>query len=281
MSELLEARMAPADDFVPAQSLWRKIEPAVLGASSILVLLLLWELLPQLVTLGAGTKMLFTTPSKVAVTLWNLIITGKLWTPLSVSAAGFAMGLVLSIAVGLPLGVVLGRSRTLNAMFDPFVTAFNATPRLVFLPLLMLWFGLGVTAKVVIVFIGALFPILINTYEGVRNADRGLINVVRSFGGSEWDVARLVVVPNALPYIIAGLRLAIGRAILGVVVAEFFGAEDGLGVVMVQAASRYQVDVVFAGLIVFAVLSLIMTGLVKLLEDRLGRWRPRQIADGS
>jgi len=279
MSEL--AQMAPAGDFVPAQSLWRRIEPVVLGGSSILVLLLLWELLPQLVTLGAGTKMLFTTPSKIAVTLWNLIVTGKLWAPLSVSAAGFTMGLVLSIVVGLPLGVLLGRSRTLNAMFDPFVTAFNATPRLVFLPLLMLWFGLGVTAKVVIVFIGALFPILINTYEGVRNADRGLINVVRSFGGSEWDVARLVVVPNALPYIIAGLRLAIGRAILGVVVAEFFGAEDGLGVVMVQAASRYQVDVVFAGLIVFAVLSLIMTGLVKLLEDRLGRWRPRQIADGS
>ena len=130
-------------------------------------------------------------------------------------------------------------------------------------------------------FIGALFPILINTYEGVRNADKLLINVVRSFGASEWDVARLVVVPNALPYIIAGLRLAIGRAILGVVVAEFFGAEQGLGVVMVQAASRYQVDVVFAGLIVFAVLSLIMTGMVKLLEDRLSRWRPQRLADGS
>ena len=282
MSELIETGMAPADGFaVPARSLWRQIEPAVLGGGSILVLLLLWELLPHIVTLQAGTKMLFTTPSRVAVTLWNMIVTGKLWPPLSVSAAGFVVGLGLSVLVGLPLGVVLGRSRTLNAMLDPFVTAFNATPRLVFLPLLMLWFGLGVTVKIVIVFIGALFPILINTYEGVRNADKGLINVVRSFGGSEWDVARLVVVPNALPYIVAGLRLAIGRAILGVVVAEFFGAEDGLGVVMVQAASRYQVDVVFAGLIVFAALSLIMTGLVKLLEDRLGRWRLRQIADGS
>ena len=282
MSQLLQTGMAPADNLAaPPRSLWRRIEPAVLGGGSILLLLLLWELLPQIVTLGAGTKMLFTTPSRVAVTLWNMIVTGKLWAPLSVSATGFVIGLGLSVLVGLPLGVVLGRSRTLNAMFDPFVTALNATPRLVFLPLLMLWFGLGVTAKVVIVFIGALFPILINTYEGVRNADKVLINVVRSFGASEWDVARLVVVPNALPYIVAGLRLAVGRAILGVVVAEFFGAEDGLGVVMVQAASRYQVDVVFAGLIVFAALSLIMTGLVKLLEDRLGRWRPRQIADGS
>ena len=121
--------------------------------------------------------------------------------------------------------------------------------------------------KVVIVFVGALFPLLINTYEGVRNADKTLINVVRSFGASEWDVARLVVVPNAMPYIIAGLRLAIGRAVLGVVVAEFFGSESGLGVMMVQAAGRYQVDVVFSGLIVFAALSLAMTAMVQMLEN--------------
>ena len=210
--------------------------------------------------MNAGTKLFFTTPSQIVGTLWRLFATGAIWKPLGVSASGFALGLALAIVVGLPLGVLIGRSRTLNAMLDPFITAFNATPRLVFLPLVMLWFGLGLWTKVVIVFIGALFPILINTYEGVRNADRTLINVVRSFGASEWDVARLVVVPNAMPYIIAGLRLAIGRAVLGVVVAEFFGSESGLGVMMVQAAGRYQVDVVFSGLIVFAALSLAMTG---------------------
>ena len=204
-----------------------------------------------------------------------MFATGTIWQPLGVSASGFALGLGLAIVVGLPLGVLIGRSRTLNAMLDPFVTAFNATPRLVFLPLLMLWFGLGLWSKVAIVFIGALFPILINTYEGVRNADKVLINVVRSFGAKEWDIARLVVVPNSLPYIIAGLRLAIGRAVLGVVVAEFFGSESGLGVMMVQAAGRYQVDIVFSGLIVFAALSLVMTALVQLLENRLGRWRPQ------
>jgi len=281
MSELLRAE-APSDSLAaPSRRLWRQIEPAALGAGSIVLMLLVWEALPHLVTFSAGTKMYLTTPSTVAVTLWTMMTTGTLWKPLSVSAAGFIIGLLFAIAVGLPLGVLLGRSRTLNAMLDPFITAFNATPRLVFLPLLMLWFGLGVWSKVVIVFIGALFPILINTYEGVRHADRLLINVVRSFGANEWDVARLVVVPNALPYIIAGLRLAIGRAILGVVVAEFFGAEEGLGVVMVQAASRYQVDVVFSGLIVFAVISLIMTGLVRMLEDRLSRWRPQRLADGG
>jgi NitT/TauT family transport system permease protein len=257
---------------------WQRFEPAILGFGSIVVLLLVWELLPRLITMQEGTKLFFTVPSEVGGTLWRMFATGTIWEPLGVSASAFAIGLAIAIAVGLPVGVLLGRSATLNAMFDPFITAFNATPRLVFLPLLLLWFGLGLWSKVMIVFIGALFPILINTYEGVRNADRVLINVVRAFGATEWGIARLVVVPNALPYIVVGLRLAIGRAVLGVVVAEFFGSEDGLGVVMVRAASRFQVDVVFAGLIVFAALSLLMTGLVKLLEDRLSRWRPQHIS---
>jgi NitT/TauT family transport system permease protein len=271
---------APADDAdAPPKSLWSQLEPGLLGIGSIMALLLIWELLPHLVTLSAGTQLFFTTPSKVAGTLWSMFATGSIWAPLEVSASGFALGLGLAIVVALPLGVVLGRSRTLNAMFDPFITAFNATPRLVFIPLVMLWLGLGLWSKVVIVFIGALFPLLINTYEGVRNADKVLINVVRSFGANEWAIARLVVVPNSLPYIVAGLRLAIGRAVLGVVVAEFFGSEDGLGVLMVQASGRYQVDVVFAGLIVFAGLSLIMTGLVQLLEQRLTRWRPQHASE--
>jgi NitT/TauT family transport system permease protein len=227
----------------------------------------------------AGTKLFFATPSQVAGTLWNMFATGSIWHPLAVSATGFAVGLGLSIVVALPLGVLLGRSRTMNAMLDPFITAFNATPRLVFLPLVVLWLGLGLWSKVAIVFIGALFPLLINTYEGVRNADKVLINVVRSFGANEWAIARLVVLPNALPYIVAGLRLAIGRAILGVVVAEFFGSEDGLGVVMVRASGSYHVDVVFAGLIIFAALSLVMTGIVKLIEDRLSGWRPQQVSE--
>ncbi len=275
-SQTLKAELAPADDLgVPAKSVWQRFEALILGLGSIVVLLVVWEIVPQVVTLSAGTKLFFTTPSQVAGTLWRLFATGAIWTPLGVSAAGFALGLALAIVVGLPLGVLIGRSRTMNAMIDPFITAFNATPRLVFLPLVMLWFGLGLWSKVLIVFIGALFPILINTYEGVRNADKVLINVVRSFGAKEWDIARLVVVPNSMPYIIAGLRLAIGRAVLGVVVAEFFGSEAGLGVMMVQAAGRYQVDIVFSGLIVFAVLSLAMTALVQLLEHRLSRWRPQ------
>jgi len=257
-------------------ALRRRIESLALGTATIALVLVVWELLPHILPMQQGTRLFFSVPSRIFATLWQMFATGTIWGPLGVSATAFAIGLALAIAAGLPLGILLGRSATLNAMFDPFVTAFNATPRLVFLPLLMLWLGIGLWSKVAIVFFGALFPLLINTHEGVRNADKLLINVVRSFGATRWDVARLVVVPNALPFIVVGLRLAIGRAILGVVVAEFFGAQDGLGVVMVRAASSFNVDVVFAGLVLFAVLSLVMTGMVKLIEDRMSRWRPQR-----
>ena len=272
-----DVRIAAVADTAAAlrKNLWQRIEPTALGAGTIVLLLVVWQVWPDIFPLKPGTKLFFAVPSQIAGTLWNMFATGSIWTPLRVSASAFALGLALAIAAGLPLGVLIGRSATLNAMIDPFITAFNATPRLVFLPLLMLWFGIGIWSKVAVVFIGALFPLLINTQEGGRNAVKLLINVVRSFGASEWDIARLVVMPNALPFIIVGLRLAIGRAVLGVVVAEFFGSQEGLGVVMVRAASSFKVDVVFAGLIVFAALSLIMTGLVKLIEDRLSRWRPQ------
>jgi ABC-type nitrate/sulfonate/bicarbonate transport system permease component len=278
-TEVMQANIAVNDDTAPTRTLWQRLEPAILGISGIVALLVAWEALPHIHKMSEGTKLFFTTPSDIVGTLWKMFATGTIWAPLSVSATGFALGLGIAIVIALPLGVVIGRSTALNAMFDPFITAFNATPRLVFLPLVMLWFGLGLEAKVVIVVIGALFPLLINTYEGVRNADKLLINVVRSFGANEWAIARLVVVPNALPYIVSGLRLAIGRAILGVVVAEFFGSEEGVGVMMVKAAGRYQVDVVFSGLIIFTALSLIMTSLVKIIEDRLTRWRPQHAAE--
>jgi len=256
----------------------QRVESMALGTAVIVLLLIIWELLPYFVPMKQGTRLFFTVPSRILATLWQMFASGLIWAPLGVSATAFAIGLALAIAAGLPLGILRGRSNTLNAMFDPFITAFNATPRLVFLPLLMLWLGIGLWSKVAIVFLGALFPLLINTHEGVRNADKLLINVVRSFGAKEWDVARLVVIPNSLPFIVVGLRLAVGRAILGVVVAEFFGAQDGLGVLMVRAASSFNVDVVFAGLIIFAALSLIMTGLVKLVEERMNRWRPQRAA---
>jgi NitT/TauT family transport system permease protein len=269
----------------PEESFYEANESFILGAGFIVAVLAVWELYPLIFGLSKAMKLFFTAPSDVAVALYELLfeqrevsVLGSVWAHFYASATAFGIGLGLSIVVALPLGVILGRSQTMDAMVDPFITALNATPRLVFLPLVLIWFGIGLWSVVVIVFIGAVFPLLINTYAGVKNADRLLINVVRSFGANEWHINRLVVLPNSLPFIVAGLRLAIGRAILGVVVAEFFGgAEAGLGKMMVIAAQSYAVDVLFAGLIIFMAISLVMTGAVKQIETRLNRWRPEKV----
>jgi NitT/TauT family transport system permease protein len=257
-------------------SFYREKEPTILGGGFILLLILAWQTVPALVSLPKGILLFFTTPLEVIKAFHQLVVNNQIQSHFYVSAVEFIVGLALAVVVGLPLGLVLGRSRILDAMFDPFVTAFNATPRLIFLPLLILWFGIGIWSKITIVFVGAVFPLLINTYEGVKNVDRVLVNVVRSFGASEWQTMRIVVVPNSVPYIVAGLRLAIGRALLGVVVGEFFAASRGLGYMIANAATNYKVDVVFVGVTIFMGLALILNYFVKKLESRLSRWRPEE-----
>jgi ABC-type nitrate/sulfonate/bicarbonate transport system permease component len=249
-------------------------EPFILGTGFIVLLLVFWESIPLWFSLPRGMALFFTTPSKVAASFYELLISGEIEKHFYVSAVAFLAGLGLSIIVGLPLGLIIGRSPTIEALLDPYVTAFNATPRIVLLPLLILWFGIGISSKIVIVFAGAVFPLLINTYAGVKNVNRVLVNVVRSFGASEWQLMKIVVLPNSLPYIIAGLRLAIGRAILGVVVGEFFGSSQGLGYMIASAATNYKVDVVFVGVFIFMALSVILTLAVKRIESRLASWRP-------
>jgi NitT/TauT family transport system permease protein len=284
-SETPAAQSSYTVDLPPEETFYQAHEPVILGAGFIVLVLASWELYPVIFGLSKGTQLFFAAPSDVVGALYNLLILGEklpmvgtIWDHFNASTGTFLFGLGLSIIVALPLGVALGRSQTVDAIFDPFITAFNATPRLVFLPIVLIWFGVGFWTVIAIVFMGAVFPLLINTYAGVKNADRLLINVVRSFGANEWQINKLVVLPNSLPFIIAGLRLAIGRAILGVVVAEFFGGtEFGLGVVMVQASQGYRVDILFAVLIIFMAVSLLITAAVKQIENRLSRWRPAKV----
>ena len=251
-----------------------KHEPSILGIGFIVLLLAVWQTLPLWYTLPRGMALFFTTPSRVAAVFYQLLVSGELEKHFYVSAVAFLAGLGLSVLIGLPIGLLMGRWPMLDAFLDPYVTSLNATPRIVWLPLLILWFGIGIWSKIVIVFIGAIFPLLINTYAGVKNVNQVLVNVVRSFGASEWQLMRIVVLPNALPYIIVGLRLAIGRAILGVVVGEFFGSSEGLGYMIASAATNYKVDVVFVGVVIFMALSVILTLAVKEVESRLASWRP-------
>lgn len=256
------------------RSFFHEHESWFFGAGFIVLLLAVWESIPLWLTLPRGMALFFTTPSRVTAAFFQLLASGEIEKHFYVSATAFIVGLGLSIVVGLPLGLIMGRSAFLENLLDPYVTAANATPRIVFLPLLILWFGIGIWSKILIVFAGAVFPLLINTYVGVKNVNRVLVNVVRSFGANEWQLMKIVVLPNSLPYIIAGLRLAIGRAILGVVVGEFFGSSVGLGYMIASAATNYKVDVVFVGVTIFMALSVVLTLAVKQLEARLASWRP-------
>lgn len=256
---------------------YREKESYFLGMGFIVLLLAIWESVPLWVSLPRGLALFFTTPSKIVATFHQLLVAGIIQEHFYVSALAFVVGLGMAIAVGLPVGLVMGRSRVIDGLLDPHVTALNATPRLVWLPLLIIWFGIGIWSKIAVVFLGALFPLLINTYAGVKNVDLVLVNMVRSFGAREWQIMKIVVLPYAVPYIVAGLRLAIGRAILGVVVGEFFAATKGLGSMMARAASAYQVDVVFVGAAIFMGISLIFTVAVKKIEANLSRWRPEEV----
>ena len=198
-TEIAVGAVPPAEVGPVRETFYEANESFIWGVGFVVLVLALWQLYPVVFGLSKGAKLFFTTPSQVSVALYDLFmgqrdvsVLGSIWVNFSASASSFGLGLALSIVVALPLGVVLGRFQTLDAMFDPFITAFNATPRLVFLPLVLIWFGVGFWSVVVIVFVGAVFPLLINTYAGVKNSDRLLINVVRSFGANEWAINKLV-----------------------------------------------------------------------------------------
>ena len=169
----------------------------------------------------------------------------------------------------------IGWYRRFSYAVDPFITFFYATPRIVLLPLLIIWFGIGIWSKIAVVFLGAFFAIVINTAAGVRNLDANLIKVARSFGATDLQLFRTIALPGSVPFVLTGLRLGIGHALVGVVVGELVAAQHGIGRLMAIAGSTFQSDKVFAGLIIIASAGMLTTLLLQRLERRYEAWRPR------
>ena len=166
------------------------------------------------------------------------------------------------------------RAGRVNAVLDPFVSALYATPRIALLPLVMIWFGIGLMSKVAIVFLGAVFPILVNTITGVRTIDADFIKVARSFGSNDRQLFLKVALPSSVPLLLAGLRLGLGHGLIGIVVGEMFGATEGLGFLISVAGARFQTDKVMVGIIIIAVAGMTMTAILRAIERRFERWRP-------
>ena len=231
--------------------------------------LLLWELVGRFVVKNA---LFLATPSQTALALAKLWSEGALQHHSWVSTQEFLLGFALAVALGIPIGLVTASWRRPAAMLNPWISGLYATPIIALAPLFILWFGIGIWSKVAVVASLVLFPVIINTDAGVRNADRQLIEAVRSFGATKLQLFTKVSLPAALPFILAGLRLGVGRGLIGVVVGELFGARAGLGFMITQAAEVFNMPQLFAGVVVLAAAGIALTAAFQAIERRLVPW---------
>lgn len=249
----------------------RKLESgAILGAQILIGL----GLLAAMYALNAmGGNLLMPSPTDVARQSLIMWTDGTMLRGLGQSLTVIFLGFLLSASTGIVLGVLLGGFRTLGRVLDPFVNAMNSTPGAAFIPLIIVWFGLYTEAKVVVVWNAAFFPILINTTAGIANANKELVEMARAFGAKRSTLFWRVMVPDALPSILSGLRIGAAICTVGTVIAELTMAQSGLGGLLAAAGNRFQMNRYFAVVIVLMALGTAITALLRYAERRLGRWR--------
>ena len=252
----------------------RRLRAAGVRAASLTIVLGSWQLFGGLID-----PILFTTPSKVIVAAAAMIASGELWTYLWPSLVVLGIGLTVAAVAGITVGLLLARFWVLDVALDMYVTFLYSTPTVALVPLIVLAAGYETTAKVVILFLFAFFPLVINTYQGVKNVDPKLLEVGRAFRCSERQLWVHIVLPAALPFIITGLRLAVGRGLIGMVLADLYTAISGIGYLIVRTASQYRVDRMFVPIVTLGLLGVTLTTLVRLLERRVAPWVSAQDRD--
>lgn len=212
-------------------------------------------------------------PSAILNAAWRMTLNGRLPQALWDSAQPFLAGYALAAIVGVPVGLLLGRYRVLQAAFGIYITAGYSTPLIALVPLLLLWFGLGFTVKMVIIFLLTFFPICINAWAGVRAVPKSLVEVGTAFCASQQSIMREIVLPSVLPYIMAGLRLGVGKAVIAMVIAEFLTAISGLGGVIMSSANAFRTADMFVPIILIMVLAVLLTNAVEWIERRIAPWQ--------
>jgi len=235
---------------------------------SLAAVLSLWEFYGRRVN-----PILFTYPSAVARAFVELVASGELWSYMQQSLVVLAYASFFSVVVGVVLGVAMGRFAIFEWAADIYINALYSMPMVAVVPLIVLWFGFKIPAKVIIVFAFMVFPVLLNTFEGVKNVDRNLQEVARSFCSSEAQLWRHLIIPSAIPFIVAGVRLAIGRGLVGMIVAEFYTSVTGLGYMIVRYANALETDKLFVPIVVVMLLGVGLMGLAKWVEGRIAPWR--------
>jgi NitT/TauT family transport system permease protein len=241
-----------------------------LSAGGLVAVLALWQLLSAL---GALDPLIWSSPSRIWKAFRSMVSDGSLWTPLRESAELFAVGLTVSVVTGLVIGSVLGWYAKARAVFDPWVTMLYAMPGMALVPLLVVAFGSGFRTEVIVVWTVAVFPMIINVATGVAAIDRDHLQVARSYLATDRDVLRSVALPGAVPYVLAGVQQALALTLVGVVVAEYFVANDGLGGLILNASTQLFTANAYVGMLIFSLAGLALTGLLRRLERWLVKWR--------
>lgn len=245
----------------------RRIRELSIRVVSLIVVLGAWQVF------GAQIDpVLFTTPLAVAGAAVEMIASGELWTYLWPSLVVLLIGLALAAVFGIAMGLALGRFRTFDVAMDMYVTFLYATPTVALVPIIVLWAGYEGTAKIIILFLFAFFPLVINTYQGVKNVDPKLLEVGRAFRCSERQLWINIVLPAVLPFIVTGLRLAVGRGLIGMVLADLYTAISGIGYLIVRTASTYRVDKMFVPIVTLGLLGILLTALLRAAERRVAPW---------
>jgi ABC-type nitrate/sulfonate/bicarbonate transport system permease component len=235
---------------------------------SIFVLFVAWEYFGRL-----ANPILFTYPTAIIRAFIGLVASGELQSYMKESLLVLLYASILSVVVGVLLGVVMGRFSIVDWATDIYVSALYSMPMVAMVPLIVLWFGFKVPAKVIIVFLFMVFPILLNTYQGVKDVDRNLQEVARSFCSTEGQLWRHLIIPSAIPFIVVGVRLAIGRGLVGMIVAEFYTSVTGLGYMIVRYANAFETDKLFVPIVVVMILGVGLMWLAKWAEGRIAPWR--------
>lgn len=251
--------------------IYEEYQRLILGVISLIGLVALWEF-----TLTYAIELnpfFFTKPSHIATATKELLLGERLWRDLAISSRAFLWGFSAAVIVGIPMGAVMGWRRRVEYTLDPFFTALYASPLVALAPLIILVFGVGLTGKIVLVFLLSVFPFIFNTYTGVKSTDQLLINVVRSFGGKERHLYVNVILPSTLPFIVAGARLAIGRGIVGVIVGEFYAASEGIGFAIAHFGDTYRLPEMFVGIIILSVIAVLLTEAVRKFELIIAPYR--------
>ena len=267
---LLDVRVAEASRLY---KFYLNQEKKILGSTAVFLFLVTWELVGNILQLI--NPMFMSAPSLIWKAAVQLFASGEIFHDLYISGIELFWGYLLSALIAVPFGIAIGWYKKMAYVFDPFVNAMNATPRVALLPLVIIWLGIGILSKVGIIFLGAVFPILINTRDGVKTTPANLLTAARSFGASEWTLFKAVVLPSTIPFILTGLRLGLGRAIVGVMVGELYAATAGIGFMITVAGATFQTDKVFVGVLIFALTGMIGTEMLSRVERRFDKWRPK------